>query len=360
MKLSFGHVALACLVVGAGGVGMGQVAVESVVGPAVKAFGGSEVTSVGLGSCLRENRPAPIMRTIAEAKPDVFVFLGDNIYGDTEDAAVFRRKYQRLMDVPGFRQLREGSSVLAVWDDHDFGKNDAGVEFAGKTLAKDLFLKFWGEAKESARWTVGGNYGSVVYGREGRRVQMILLDTRWSRSALERAAEPGANGPYTPTKDQSKTILGAEQWAWLEAELAKPAELRVICSSIQVLANEHNHEKWGNFPHERQRLLDLVGKTSGAVLFVSGDRHTGELSRLDLPGGRRVYDLTASALNQGSGFPKDEPNALRRGSVVTEPHFGWLDVEWETGTVRMQLRRESGSVVQETSERMGRMGGKEG
>lgn len=339
---------------------IGAQQVQPVVGPPIKDRGNAEVVTIGLGSCLRESRPAPILKTVADAKPDLFVFLGDNIYGDTTDAAVFTRKYRKLLGAPGFTDLRQNTTVLAIWDDHDYGKNDAGDDYTAKALSKDLFLKFWGEPAGSPRWSAAGNYGSEIYGPEGRRVQMILLDTRWFRSPLTRLEKPGDYGPYAATTDTKTTILGEQQWQWLEEELKKPAELRVICSSIQVLADEHNFEKWGSFPHERKRLLDLLERTSGAIILTSGDRHAGELSRMELASGRRVYDVTSSALNQGNGQTKVEPNALRRGPLVTEPHFGWIEIDWDEKTVRFQLRRESGSVIQETNERMDRMGPQSG
>lgn len=327
--------------------------VEPVQGPPIRPWPpGKPVQTIGFGSCLRENRPAPILRTLAADPPDVYIFLGDNIYGDTDDPAVFRAKYARALALPGFRELRERSTVLAVWDDHDYGRNDAGAEFPAKELARRHFLHFWGEAAESSRWTADGNYASVVLGPEGRRVQVLLLDTRWSRSPLQRLPRRGEFGPYAPSDDPDARVLGETQWAWLTRQLQQPAEVRVIASSIQVLADEHNFEKWGNFPREKQRLLDLLDAADGAVIVLSGDRHRGEISRATLPSGRRLYDVTSSALNQGSGQPSNEPNALRRGPHVSEPHTALLELDWSEGVLRMQLRRESGSVITETVDRL--------
>lgn len=353
----------AFLVIGALSVGTMPVGAQTapeksgtVKGPGVQAWNDrTAVEQIGVGSCLRQNRPAPILRMLAEARPDVFVFLGDNIYGDTEEAGVFAAKYRALLEMPGFRELRKRSVVLAIWDDHDYGKNDAGVEYGSKELAKRFFLDFWGIAKQATRAARPGNYDAVTLGPVGRRVQFILLDTRWFRSPLVELPERGEFGPYGRNTDPASTLLGAEQWAWLEEQLKQPAEVRVICSSVQVLADEHQWEKWGNFPHERQRLLELIDRTDGVVVAVSGDRHTGELSRVQLPSGRFVVDLTASALNQGDGLPKTEPNELRVGKAITEPHAGWISIDWAEQAVRLQLRRESGSVIQETRESFTRL-----
>jgi alkaline phosphatase D len=272
---------------------------------------------------------------------------------------VFRRKYQRLMDKPGFRDLRDRSTVLAIWDDHDYGENDAGIEYPAKELSRQHFLSFWGEPKDSPRWTTDGNYAAHVFGPEGQRVQVILLDTRWSRSPLVRLPERAEFGPYGRNNDPKTRVLGEAQWAWLEEQLKVPAQVRIIATSIQLLADEHNFEKWGNFPHEKARLLKLLETSSGVPIVVSGDRHSGEISRFDLPNGRRLYDITSSALNQGSGIPSAEPNTLRRGARIAEPHTGVIEIDWETGQVRMQLRRESGSVLVESSDRLRTMAGRE-
>jgi alkaline phosphatase D len=316
----------------------------------------TSVTSVAFGSCLRQNRPAPIFATIAAQRPDVFVFLGDNIYGDTEDVAVFRAKYRQLAAQPGFLDLRKNSTVLAIWDDHDFGENDAGRDYPMQQLSKSEFLDFWSEPRSSPRRSRPGNYSSWEHGPQGQRVQILLLDTRSFRDPLAKLDKPGPYGPYTPhPADSNLSLLGAEQWAWLEVELKKPADLRIIASSIQLLANEHNFEKWGNFPAERDRLLNLIGSNPTPTLVLSGDRHSGELSRLSLPSGKRTWDLTASALNQGSGLPKEEPNTLRVGPLITEPHYGWIDIDWSAKSLRLQLRRESGSVLQDSGETFTRL-----
>ena len=144
-------------------------------------------------------------------------------------------------------------------------------------------------------------------------MQLLLLDTRYFRDGLERGKRGAVTGPYRPTKDTRKTLLGEAQWAWLETQLRRPAELRLIASSIQVVSRENGWETWGNFPHERQRLFDLV-KTTGAngVLILSGDRHMSELScergeAVPYP----MYDITCSGLSKAGGGRDGEPNPHR-------------------------------------------------
>ena len=94
------------------------------------------ITTIGFGSCVHQDRPAPIWDTINSARCDAFVLLGDNIYADTSDPAVFRKKYGMLAEMPGFAKLRQTTPLFATWDDHDYGTNDAGAGFPGAAVAR--------------------------------------------------------------------------------------------------------------------------------------------------------------------------------------------------------------------------------
>ena len=198
------------------------------------------------------------------------------------DAANLKRAYETAEGIAGYNRLRETVAHLAVWDDHDYGINDGGGDFPHKAVAKELFLKFWKVPATDVRRTREGIYNSRIIGPPGMRVQIILLDLRWFRSPLKVTDQRGAPGKerYVPDPDPGKTMLGPLQWAWLAGELRKPAEIRLIVSSTQVLAEGHGWERWGNMPLERQKLFDTI-RDSGAkgVVLLSGDRHIGALYR---------------------------------------------------------------------------------
>src|SRR5260370_9184452 len=101
-------------------------------------------------------------------------------------------------------------------------------------------------------------------------------------------------------------MLGPVQWAWVAGELRKPAEIRLIVSSTQVLAEGHGWERWGNMPLERQKLLDTI-RDSGAkgVVLLSGDRHVGALYHETPRGHCPLYELTSSALDMAYCPPND-------------------------------------------------------
>ena len=304
--------------------------------------------TIAFGSCLKETRPQPIWEGVIAAKPDVFVLLGDNIYGDTRDMKKLKGKWDTFAAVPGFKKLRSDCRLLAIWDDHDYGENDAGIEYPKKVESQQIFLDFLGEPKDSARRKTPGIYDSVTIGPKGKRVQFILLDTRYFRTALKRAPKrEKGKGPYGPNESDKAEILGEAQWKWLEKTLRKPADLRIIASSIQVVSTTHGWETWGNFPKERERFLELLKKTkaNGAVI-LSGDRHSSEISKLDGVLPYPLFDVTASAMNQRQR-PGEEENPHRVGDLYFSENFGMLKINWSKPgpRVTMEIRDLAGKVV---------------
>jgi len=309
---------------------------------------------IGFGSCARENRPQPIWDSIVEQKPDLFLMIGDNIYADTDDMDVMKAKYAQLAAKPGFAKLRQSCPILATWDDHDFGRNDAGEEYEHKAESQRIFADFFELADDAGPRHRPGVYDAHLFGPPERRIQIILLDTRYFRSSL--VGRPKKNGdgvrpPYRPNEDESATLLGEAQWQWLQEQLKVPAKLRIVATSIQFVSDRHDWEKWNNFPHERQRLIDLIAKTkAGGCVFVSGDRHMAELSMLK-PGvdgaPYPLYDLTSSGLNQGGGGRPDEPNPHRVYPLTQQTTFGQIDVDFDAAepTVTFTARDSGGRTV---------------
>lgn len=295
---------------------------------------------IAFGSCARQDRVQTIWPAIIEQDPDLFLFIGDNIYADTEDPAVMRAHYQSLAAQEGYQDMKAHAPILAVWDDHDYGRNDRGAEYPMREESQRQFLTFFEAPKDSPRWQREGIYDATILGPPGRRVQIILFDTRYHRGPLVRNPSPPPGiGPYMPTNDASVPFLGEAQWQWLEEELQKPAELRLLVSSVQVVANEHGWETWGNFPHERQRLYDLLAQTSGAVV-LSGDRHLLEISR-DNSAPYPLWDFTSSGL--ANDFPTGAAgNSYRIGEYFRELNFGVVRIDWSEADPIITLEGRSG------------------
>ncbi len=311
------------------------------------------LSRIAFGSCLKENRPAPIWDAIVATRPQAFLFIGDNIYADTEDMAVMREKYAKLGAMPGYQALKKIAPIYATWDDHDYGVNDGGAEYPKRAEAQKEFLTFFEEPKDSPRWSRPGVYDAKIIGPQGRRVQIILLDTRYFRGplkALPRTERKPGQGPYIPDDNPNLTMLGEAQWKWLKEELKKPAEVRIIASSIQFVPEEHGWEYWMTMPLERKKMLALIGETkANGVLFISGDRHLSEISRLPANdpangAGYPIFDVTSSSLNVPSGGNDNEANKHRIGSNYRKVNFGTLDIDWTQPdpTIHMQVRDVDG------------------
>jgi alkaline phosphatase D len=303
------------------------------------------VSVIGFGSCASTEKPQPIWDAVLAMKPEMFILLGDNVYADTIDPVKMSETYAKLAAVPGFAALRKQCTVLATWDDHDYGVNDGGGDYPMKEAAQRIFLDFFEVPPDSPRRKREGIYDAKIFGPEGKRVQVILLDTRYFRSPLialdppERIADPKAPGGFRmkktgrnkPNPDPAATVLGEAQWKWLEEQLRQPANVRILASSIQLVADSQPWEKWGNFPLEQQRLYKMIRDTkANGIVVLSGDRHRAEISLEPKAAGYPIYDITSSSLtNPSKAENQDEPNDKRVGEHNYLPeNYGLLTIDW--------------------------------
>ena len=315
---------------------------------AARAADGPPLTRIAFGSCAHQDKPQPIWDAVLDYRPELFIFAGDNVYGDLTPGAEtpLTEAYAKAAMIPGQQALRARVPVLAVWDDHDYGGNDAGGDFPHREEAKALFLDYWQIAADDRRRSREGIYFAQTFGPPGMRLQVILLDTRSFRSPLIPTDQRDAPGKerYLPDPDPSKTMLGAAQWAWLRDQLEQPADVRLIVSSIQVLAEGHGWERWGNLPRERARLLELIAETGAkGVIFLSGDRHVGAIYHR--PG--VAYEITSSGLNMTYAAAR-EAGPLRLGQVYGAENFGTVDIDWWAGRITLTVRTVNGEPARRT------------
>ena len=264
---------------------------------------------------------------------------------------IIRGKYAKLAAIPGYQKLQQTCPILATWDDHDFGVDDGGADYPKRVESQKEFLDFFKVPADSPRRKRPGIYDAAVFGPPSQRVQVILLDTRYFRSKLKKMdpLPPRGIGPYVPDLNPNLTLLGEEQWKWLAEQLRVPAKLRIIATSIQVVAQDHGWEKWMNLPRERERLFKLIRDTRATgVVFISGDRHLAELSMMDGGVGYPIYDLTSSGLNQA--FKAWRPQEVNRHRVATMnwgDNFGMILIDWnrEVPLLRLQIRDVDGDVT---------------
>lgn len=339
-------------------VAMGAASAETAASAASGSQSGSPAAAgrtrmrIAFGSCAKQSKPQPIWQAIRAAQPDLFIFLGDNLYADARDEPTLRQRYAEFMAVEPLQAFRRDTPHIAIWDDHDFGDDDEGADYPLKRLSQQLFCDAWKEPADSPRRRNDGIYTRYHYEVAGRRVQVILPDLRFNRSALTtdprlkssygamvlRAKLSGQpmTGWYVPDPSPTATLLGEAQWQWLEACLREPADIRLIGSSVQFAAEGRGWECWANFPHERERLIRLIRETgANGVVFLSGDMHYAEMSRLEVPGAYPLWDATSSGLTEVWNIPT--PNRNRQSEVLAACNFGLLDIEADGADMRLRF-----------------------
>ena len=306
---------------------------------------------IAFGSCGHQEKPIPIFDEIAAQAPDVFIFLGDNIYGDTKNGKVLQRKYAQLAAKESYQNLKKASPIIATWDDHDYGKNDSGKEFSRKKRFKKLFLDFFDEPKESIRRSQQGIYTSYSYEVNSKIIQIILLDTRTFRDKLLKCNNANSIDTsfkyeldYLPHYDPTKSFLGEQQWNWLKTTLEQKADYRIIGSSTQFGISYNGYEAWANFPHEQLKMLRLIEETkANGLVFISGDVHYAEISKISAHSPYPIYDITSSGLTQTWHLPT--PNKNRIDGPFMGNNYGLINIYTEQNVLKVEIRNSDGQPV---------------
>ena len=284
----------------------------------------TEIYKMAFGSCLHQNYPAPIWTAIKQNNIDSFFFLGDNIYGDTPSGLPWKLKSSYELQKKSMPSWVQSIEQYSIWDDHDYGKNNAGAEYKFKQKAENLYLDFWNVSSDDERRSRPGIYYASVKSVNNNKVLIVGLDTRYFRSNIQRV-----KGVHLPNLEPSATILGTEQWAWLKKILEIDHDLLILASSIQVIPTEHRFEKWSNIPAERERLLQLLTNHLAPTLIISGDRHRGGIYQYD-----NILEVTSSSLNRNSS-QNIETDALLLGQTYPQNNFGLLTIGTDSLTVEL-------------------------
>lgn len=304
--------------------------------------------TIAFGSCNKSSLNNPLWDDIVSAKPDVWIWGGDIVYADTDNRKKLKEMYLEQDNVEGYALLKTQIPIIATWDDHDYGLNDGGVEFKGKTWSQQEFLDFMDVPLDSRRRTQEGIFASHDYTLPEGSIKVIVLDTRYFRTALTPDRE--TKKKYKPNIYGQGTVLGLAQWAWLQNELKfSKADFNIIVSSIQFLSNEHGFECWGNFPHEVDRLKSLIASSKAkGVVLLSGDRHISEFSRTKVVGlAYPLIDFTSSGLTHVYSSFSGEPNPFRVGEVVTKKSFGLLNFDFNQKKVFFKMVGDDGVLLGE-------------
>lgn len=277
---------------------------------------------IAFGSCARfgSDPVQPIWTAVRSVEPDLFLWLGDNIYADTRDAEVIAEEYRRQRDVVSLQPLLREVPQLAIWDDHDYGLNNHDRTNPIRDEALEVFRRYWANPSYGTESTPG-----VFFSLSRGGVDLFFLDVRYHRSPNESPDQPG------------KSMLGQGQLAWLKQKLEEsraPFKL-LIGGSGWSAAKGEGGDSWAAFLNERNALFDWITQREiGGVVLLSGDTHVGELNCIPWSdrGGYDFYDLVSSPLAQtpGDSWLERTPEVRIRSVYAQSTNFGVVDLDLDT------------------------------
>lgn len=253
-----------------------------------------------------------IFEVIAQQEADFMLWLGDNVYlrePDWSSQSGINHRYTHFKSQPELQALWKEMHHYAIWDDHDYGPNDADRSFVGKNMTLAAFKNFWANPAYGIN-----NAPGITTQFSYNDLDFFLLDNRYYRSPNDR-------------KTGKREILGEAQIQWLiDGLVNSKATFKFVAIGGQFVSPADIWENHATFPEEREKIIRLIEEEGiKNVIFLSGDRHKTELSKMTLSNGNSLYDFTCSPLSSKSYDSSDEGNTLRvKGTHVSTQNFGQL------------------------------------
>lgn len=287
---------------------------------------------VAFSCCADQTLAQPIWEKIGKDMPDLFVFMGDTVDDTRADQGTLTDQFKKLDKVPEYKAFRAQVPILAIWDDLDLGTKNGGGDAPTRHQTRKEFLNYWSYVRTSIPFNQDALYhaktlGGQVTGKRRKKVngpslQVIILDTRTDR--------------------RDGRMLGPEQWDWLEEQLKKPAEFRLLVSSTPITAKDPTLEKWDDVPGEREKLMALFKRVSIKNLVVlSGAPRAPGISKTEIKGAGTLVEVTAGPLT---------PVPAAQGT--TDESYGLARFDWKKKSVKFEIKDAKGAVVDSTEVKM--------
>jgi alkaline phosphatase D len=272
------------------------------------------------GSCNSQHRSQPLWPSILKTAPQLWIWGGDNIYADTSNPNDIHHLYHVQNQVAGYQELKRSTPIIGIWDDHDFGYDNATASNPMKYISQELFLDFIDEPSKSKRRNIDGIYTSYEFGSVAQKVKFLLLDNRFFHSAPE----------------ENTDLLGQAQWQWLENELmTSKAQMHFIVAGLSILSPRiPKTEEWADHPRALNRLLALIDKHNPkGLVFLSGDKHFAS-----------VFNNYGHLEFMSSGMTHTVPKALRSYVARFYPNsffglnYGVVKIDWDKSPLEINLQ----------------------
>lgn len=285
-----------------------------------------ELRRLCMGSCNLQGRDQSFWAQILAESPQVFISLGDNIYGDTLRSGVLRKKYKELKNNAYYRLFSQSVPMFSTWDDHDYGWNNSGADYSLKYESQQAFCDFFNEKLSSKRRARDGIYESYLFNSGEKEIKLIVLDTRFNK-----------------TDDD---LLGEPQWEWFEEELrVSNAQVNLIATSIPILANSMNvAEDWVDCQQSYQRMFELLSfyKPRGCV-FLSGDKHFAGIFERRIQGHNYIELMSSGLTHRAPLVTHPVIRAVFKGErIYLDKNFGQIDFDFSRRAMRLQVKSIDG------------------
>lgn len=297
-------------------------------------------------------------RRLAEQEPDLVLHLGDYLYeygpsgytalagrvrthtpGKCATLADYRLRHAQYKSDPDLQLAHAAAPWLVSFDDHELENNWAGpVSSTGAPAFDRRRAAAFQAYYENMPLRRGSLRGAVL--RVNRRVswgtlaRFHLLDTRQFRD--DQACLDGVRAACDERLSARRTLLGADQWRWLEGGLAaSDTGWNLIGQQILMTQRDYkvgpgrevNLDSWDGYAPERTRLLNGLRGVSNPVV-LTGDAHMHHAAQLkpdfDDPDSPAVAtELVASSIaSDGDGY---RDRAWVAEALAENPHISYLD-----------------------------------
>ena len=302
-------------------------------------------------SCCADPRTAqPLWNKMAADPADLYIHVGQHFPITDKSKMTPEELLTGFNQQSDFINFRSKVPVMGVWDEDDYGTlspANNGEHNPDRENSRLQYFKFYNLDSERIDPRQRGIYHSVILGDSRHKVQILFLDTHFFRSDLVFNKTPKfPKGPYVPSKNKKTTILGSEQWAWLQKEFKTPVEFRILVTPTQFISSEQGQESWALFPESKKAMLNLLQKQNEKfTLFLSGNRLHGEMQKLKDKKGHVLLDVTAGGINRVSPSAYI-PEASRVGSWLEEPNYADLQIDWEHRKAVVRVIGEKNHVLQ--------------
>ncbi|WP_430900081.1 MULTISPECIES: alkaline phosphatase D family protein [unclassified Paraflavitalea] len=297
------------------------------------------------GSCAYFNEPqydrpgkpyggdSSIFETMAKEKAGFMLWLGDNWYLREPDYfskwGIWYRAH-RDRSMPILKDFLKAMPQYAIWDDHDYGSNDADKSFSLKEESRKVFTNYWANAAY-------GFNGEGIYSRMSQNdCDFFLMDDRTYRSSDDMT--PTVYGKPNP----NKRMWGPTQMEWLKnALLNSKAPFKFIVTGSQTLNPASPFDCLQDYPVEFEELMAFLdAENISGVVFLTGDRHHSEVIKYARKDKYPLFDITSSPLTSGIGrvFGTEKDNPARIANTLVEAqNYTRITISGKTGERIMKV-----------------------